>query len=171
MTYRPPKEEFDNLMKMVEVQAAKINRKYNNFIDREELISIGNLALCESLERYNPESLASAWTFCEQRVRGAMLDEIRKKTNPGIGRFSKKDPFTFEQYEETIEDITQIDDVYIEKIDIEKRLNFLTETQRNALVLHAQGFAQPEIGKNLGVGVSTVRRLLNEAKQLIADEN
>ena len=49
-------------------------------IEEDELIACGIVGLLEALERYNPSSEASFKTFATWRIRGAMLDELRKIT-------------------------------------------------------------------------------------------
>lgn len=46
----------------------------------EELESVGNEALVRSAMRYEPDGVASFSTYAHYRVRGAMIDEIRKRT-------------------------------------------------------------------------------------------
>ncbi len=47
-------------------------------IEEEELAACGVIGLLEALERYNPSSEASFKTFATWRIRGAMLDELRR---------------------------------------------------------------------------------------------
>ncbi|MBN2492851.1 MAG: sigma-70 family RNA polymerase sigma factor [Planctomycetes bacterium] len=47
-------------------------------LDLEDLVGIGSLALFESLQRYDPRRGVPFATFARHRVRGAILDEMRK---------------------------------------------------------------------------------------------
>lgn len=47
-------------------------------VQMEDLIQAGMLGLLEAARRYDPAQGASFTTFAERRIRGAMLDEIRK---------------------------------------------------------------------------------------------
>lgn len=49
----------------------------------EELESAGNEALVEAVLRYDPDGAASFATFAHYRVRGAMIDALRRRT-PGL---------------------------------------------------------------------------------------
>lgn len=49
-------------------------------VEEEELTACGIIGLLEALERYNPSSEASFKTFATWRIRGAMLDELRRIT-------------------------------------------------------------------------------------------
>jgi RNA polymerase sigma factor for flagellar operon FliA len=46
----------------------------------DELESVGNEALVRSAMRYEPDGPASFSTYAHYRVRGAMIDEVRKRT-------------------------------------------------------------------------------------------
>jgi RNA polymerase sigma factor for flagellar operon FliA len=54
----------------------------------EELESVGNEALVRSAMRYEPDGGASFSTYAHYRVRGAMIDEIRKRT-PGRRKYKR----------------------------------------------------------------------------------
>lgn len=54
----------------------------------EELESVGNEALVRSAMRYEPDGPASFSTYAHYRVRGAMIDEIRKRT-PGRRKYKR----------------------------------------------------------------------------------
>ncbi len=47
-------------------------------VDEDDLIASGVIGLLEALERYNPTFEAGFKTFATWRIRGAMLDELRK---------------------------------------------------------------------------------------------
>jgi RNA polymerase sigma factor for flagellar operon FliA len=54
----------------------------------DELESVGNEALVRSAMRYEPDGAASFSTYAHYRVRGAMIDEIRKRT-PGRRKYKR----------------------------------------------------------------------------------
>ncbi len=45
---------------------------------KEDLISAGVIGLIDALNRYNPDRGSSVKTFCSLRIRGAVLDELRR---------------------------------------------------------------------------------------------
>jgi RNA polymerase sigma factor for flagellar operon FliA len=47
-------------------------------VDEDDLIASGVIGLLEAMERYNPSFEAGFKTFATWRIRGAMLDELRK---------------------------------------------------------------------------------------------
>jgi RNA polymerase sigma factor for flagellar operon FliA len=54
----------------------------------EELESVGNEALVRCAMRYDPEGPASFSTYAHYRVRGAMIDEVRRRT-PGRRKYRR----------------------------------------------------------------------------------
>ena len=54
----------------------------------EDLESVGNEALVRCAMRYDPEGAASFSTFAHYRVRGAMIDEVRRRT-PGRRKYQR----------------------------------------------------------------------------------
>lgn len=49
-------------------------------VEEQDLAACGVIGLLEALERYNPSRGAGFKTFATWRIRGAMLDELRKTT-------------------------------------------------------------------------------------------
>ena len=47
-------------------------------MDREDLVSIGNWGLIEAAQKFDPSKAIKFQTFAYVRIRGAILDEIRK---------------------------------------------------------------------------------------------
>ena len=47
-------------------------------VDEDDLIASGVIGLLEALERFNPSFETGFKTFATWRIRGAMLDELRK---------------------------------------------------------------------------------------------
>lgn len=48
-------------------------------VDREDLVNIGVIGLSEALERYNPYFGIKFETYAIPRIRGAIIDELRKQ--------------------------------------------------------------------------------------------
>ncbi len=52
-------------------------------MDREDLVSIGNGGLIEAAQKYDPSKNVKFQTYAYVRIRGAILDEIRKSSFGG----------------------------------------------------------------------------------------
>lgn len=72
------REWFVRSMPWVRRIAAHLRTRLPDCVQMDDLIQAGMLGLVEALRRYDPGQRARFTTFAEQRVRGAMLDELRK---------------------------------------------------------------------------------------------
>jgi RNA polymerase sigma factor FliA len=63
---------------LVATVARRTYRECQRRIDLEELVAIGNQGLVEAASRYRSDGGASFSTFAFHRVRGAMLDAVRR---------------------------------------------------------------------------------------------
>jgi RNA polymerase sigma factor for flagellar operon FliA len=60
-------------------QALALRVKLPSSVDLDDLIQAGSLGLLKALGRFNASQGASFATFANQRIRGAMLDELRSR--------------------------------------------------------------------------------------------
>lgn len=60
-------------------QALALQVKLPAGVELDDLIQAGTLGLLEALRRFDPNAGASFGTFASQRVRGAMIDELRSR--------------------------------------------------------------------------------------------
>lgn len=58
--------------------AGRIARRLPSTVDVEDLVGAGTIGLMEALERYDPDGGRSFETYAEFRVKGAILDELRR---------------------------------------------------------------------------------------------
>lgn len=63
---------------LVKYLAGRLAVKLPSFIGQEDLESYGVFGLLEAVEKYNPDLGASFKAYAYSRIRGAMIDEIRK---------------------------------------------------------------------------------------------
>ncbi|MCX2780094.1 RNA polymerase sigma factor FliA [Microbulbifer thermotolerans] len=64
---------------MIRRQALALQVKLPAGVDLDDLIQAGTLGLLDALQRFDPSAGASFSTFANQRVRGAMIDELRSR--------------------------------------------------------------------------------------------
>jgi RNA polymerase sigma factor for flagellar operon FliA len=57
----------------------KLFKQMPSNVDREDLVNIGVLGLSEALDRYNPYYGIKFETYAIPRIRGAIIDELRKQ--------------------------------------------------------------------------------------------
>ena len=58
--------------------ALKMARRCPNWVAREDLVAAGMLGLTEAAERYDDTRTEPFLSFAEHRIRGAVLDELRR---------------------------------------------------------------------------------------------
>ena len=56
----------------------QIHRRVSSDVELDELVSAGTMGLIEALERFEPTRGLAFSTFAVPRVRGAILDELRR---------------------------------------------------------------------------------------------
>ena len=81
-------DESERLHKLVEGHlelsrraAAMVFPRVRDYIEFEELVSLGNAGLTEAASRFDPSRGASFATFAWYRVHGSILDGLRRATN------------------------------------------------------------------------------------------
>jgi len=62
----------------VKILSLRLKGKLPQQVDLNELISAGTLGLIECLRKYKPELTIKFETYAENRIKGAMLDELRR---------------------------------------------------------------------------------------------
>src|SRR2546423_9631021 len=58
--------------------ALKMARRCPDYIAREDLVAAGMLGLTEAANRYDDSRTEPFLSFAEHRIRGAILDELRR---------------------------------------------------------------------------------------------
>lgn len=68
---------INRLKPSVRRAASQLMSRLPPSVDVEDLIQVGTIALVDALKRFDPANEVQFETFAMQRVRGAMLDELR----------------------------------------------------------------------------------------------
>ena len=68
---------IDKLRPSVRRAASQLMARLPPSVDVDDLVQAGMIALFDSIKRFDPASDFQFETFAMQRVRGAMLDELR----------------------------------------------------------------------------------------------
>lgn len=64
---------------IVKVNARKMSSMYKNKADMEDIVNQGILALIDCIDKYDPDRGAQFSTFASIRIRGSIIDYIRKQ--------------------------------------------------------------------------------------------
>jgi len=67
-------------LSLVQKTAAHIKARLPDHIELEELVQIGMLGLLEATRKFDPKQGVTLSTFASKRIRGAIIDEIRKRS-------------------------------------------------------------------------------------------
>lgn len=71
-------QEYGKLVRTVARRVFKRLPSHVHGFEEEDLVSVGIMGLLDAHERYNPDSDVSFGSFAEFRIKGAILDEIRR---------------------------------------------------------------------------------------------
>jgi RNA polymerase sigma factor FliA len=66
-------------LSLVHHVARQLERKLSNELDHDELVSAGTLGLMSAMTAFDPERGLAFSTFAVPRIRGAILDELRRQ--------------------------------------------------------------------------------------------
>jgi RNA polymerase sigma factor for flagellar operon FliA len=69
----------EGLAQKVNIIAKRLKVKLPQHVELKELLSAGSLGLLESLDHFDASQGVKLETFVESRIRGAMLDELRRQ--------------------------------------------------------------------------------------------
>ncbi|MFA3783860.1 sigma-70 family RNA polymerase sigma factor [Melioribacteraceae bacterium 4301-Me] len=166
---------------------------YGIFEDRD-YFQYGIEGLSEAIDRFNPDYGTKFETYAIQRIRGKIIDEIRKvnakqrvyqseNLNDIYSQLSLNSAFNAEescQLYEVIPDNVETPDKILEsneiKEELKKQLKALNERDRLIITLYYyEGLNYKEIAKVLGITVSRVSqvhtKIINTLKKKLAYMN
>jgi RNA polymerase sigma factor for flagellar operon FliA len=70
--------EILRFLPLVRAIAIRVSRRYPSNLEVEDLVNIGTIGMMEALDRFEPDRGVPLKAFAELRIRGAMVDAIRK---------------------------------------------------------------------------------------------
>lgn len=89
---------------LVRRQALNLRTRLPPSVDLDDLIQAGTIGLLDAMKRYDPTQGVSFATFASQRIRGAMLDELRSRdwVPRSVRRVSREVDATLRQLEQRL---------------------------------------------------------------------
>ncbi len=154
--------------KWIKIVVYKILREKNLLhLDIENLMGAGNLGYSQALQKFDPTRGVKLKTYAEHRIRGAVLDEVRKMI--GDERAKTKRPTQVDYEFEHITDPNNSIDELESQIFIEQLVYNLNLSLREQAVLKMkyQGFTIAEIAQTLNISHSRASQLVAMVKRLI----
>ena len=76
----PAAREFliTHYLPFVRRRARVLHAKFRGYVDFDDMVSCGVIGMMKALDAFDPSRGVTFETFCSHRVRGAILDEVRK---------------------------------------------------------------------------------------------
>jgi len=157
------------ILKWVKILVWRTVREKNlAYLDFDVLLSAGYLGYTQSLKRFDPERNVKFKTFAEYRVKGAVLDEVRKLI--GDERCKNKRPAQAANYDMALasdngEAISKVESY----MTVDKFFADIPLGQRDKDILKCRvaGMNLREIGKKFSFSESRASQLLAEIKKEI----
>jgi len=150
-------------IKIVVLRTVKEKRLHK--LDLNELMSAGFEGYAQCLTRFDPSRGVKFKTYANYRIRGAVLDEVRKLI--GSERLKNKRPIQSIDF-----DFSQIEEKYSTERAMESKLTLtsfinnskLTQTEKLILTKRLQGYNLKEIAEEFGFSQSWASQVLKKIK-------
>jgi len=137
-------------------------------LDINTLISAGMLGYVQCLKRFDPNRGVKFKTYAEYRIKGAVLDEVRKMI--GDERCKNKRPRRVDEYDYTLISDEGREVVYSESsLDLETFFDNVPLTERELDILKCRfvGMNLREISERFGFSESRASQLLAKIKTVV----
>jgi len=142
-----------NHYQMVQRISMKMVSRYPSNVDVRDLISLGTLGLIDASERYNPELNTSFGAYATIRIKGAIVDGLRKQdwVPRGVRSLSKdldaaKQQAVMQEGCDSNEAVAKVMGVDAEKVDTMKQQ---TELQTQVSMWESRGGSEQTIADTL----------------------
>jgi len=145
-----------------------VREKRLTHLDVDTLISAGFEGYSQSLGRFDESRGVAFKTFAEYRIRGAVLDEVRKMI--GDERCKNKRPTQVSDFDFTrLGDDNRISNVFESQLDVDKFFAMIPLDARDTKVLRCRidGMNLKEIGSEFGFSESRASQVLATIKRQI----
>ncbi len=150
--------------------ASRVARRLPAWIDMDELISLGNVGLCEAANRFDPDLHANFAVFAMFRIRGAMIDAYRGRNYPrlmegvpdcwlqgsreqdlhGGGETAVRTPECLVDRQSPLDALIEREQSVVVCIDAVRARRELNEVEGRAFDRHVNGESLRDIGKREG---------------------
>lgn len=142
-----------------------LNSEARVHIDVNDLFQAGLVGLWKAEENYAQKNGASFRTYASIRVRGEMIDVVRKYCPLTKRMVKQKVPFFFTELQEYHHLSYELN---TDNIDLYKAIEVVLEEREKRLVLKSlEGYYNKEIGRIEGIGESRVSQIIKIAVEKI----
>lgn len=143
-------------------------------VDEEDLVSAGTIGLIEAVDRYDTGFGVPFVSFAYPRIRGAMIDEIRRLRVPAAERASEPVPSlsldaaaadgSLTLLEVTVNPASPAPEAHAEFGELLEAMNRLPARERDMLRLYVVGNTLAEISSAFGCSESRTSQLIARAR-------
>jgi len=165
-------------LSLVRTIARRVRRR-GLLVEEDDLVSAGTIGLIEAVDRYDHDRDVPFVAFAHPRIRGAMIDELRRLRATQPGRETQSSP-VLSLETATAEDGLALIDVTVnpsspephtcrELGEVLDALELLPDREREMLTLHVAGHTLAEIGGAFGCSESRASQLIAQARYRIGD--
>jgi len=154
---------IEEYMPMVHRMADIVHKQGGRWIERDELVQAGSLALIERVETYDPGRGCAFGTWAYQRIRGEMQSLVRREMQRSgrERRLNDRDALTTEQKDDALLLSPRVDGNG-ERIDELCRGLSVTESTIVCLIFR-YAMSVGNVAMTLGVSVSQIQRTYQRA--------
>ena len=145
----------------------RIAGKYSGLCGRaytlDDLVSEGCIGYMQAQERYNPNANDSLWGFAARRVKGAMIDFLRKGMFKGV-----EDQPHIEDYEDCLASDDVRFDQYEQYDMMRDAMKHLRPHQNRVIdCIYYKGMARRDVAREMRMTVESVKVVEQQALQSI----
>jgi RNA polymerase sigma factor (sigma-70 family) len=145
-------------------------------LEVDDLVAAGTVGLMEALHRYDPARGVSLGGFAYCRIRGAILDELRRElrlrsrsVGPAATEVSLDAPLSDSRESVRLLDVTADGSspepvLRAEVCELVEAVRRLPPRERDVLTLHASGFSLTEIARRYGCSKARASTLVTRAR-------
>lgn len=155
------------IIRWIKIVVMRLLREKNlTKLDITTLISAGMFGYVQALKRFDPNRGVKFKTYAEHRIKGSVLDEVRKMI--GDERCKTRRPFRVPDYDfETMSDNNFSVQTLESELDMEKFFKTITldEREKELLVCRMKGMNLTEISQKFKFSESRASQLLAKVKR------
>jgi RNA polymerase sigma factor for flagellar operon FliA len=148
--------------------AGRLARSYHAVLPPEDIEALARLGLCEAASRFDPERGEPFVAFAERRIRGAVMDEVRR-----LGAHTRGGQRQLRRIEETRRALQQAHGTVTDGdvaahlgLSLDKVLQARTPTRVVAVPFEGD-HVSPESGADQLVAQAQVRALIEQARKVL----
>jgi len=156
------------ILKWIRIVVMRTLREKNlTRLDTSQLISAGMLGYCQCIKRFDPNRGVKFKTYAEYRIKGAVLDEVRKMI--GDERCKNKKPIQVEFDYTEISDGSRWQKSMDSQIDFDRFIDRVPLDDREKSILQSRllGMNLREISQKFSFSESRASQLLAKIKKVV----